>query len=512
VQETHRSNAHNERLVNGRLLSGVGAGLGALIALLGPVTGSSAPYSNVATSQAFGVRVLVPDEPPVTAGYVAAPSDSTGATGGFAYPDDGSALTSGVITLSATAGTLPLSAATASVEVTDVSLFGGEVTIQRVDAKVDATADETGGEGDFTGTGVTGLGGSAVVGNQLGDWGTITLSPGTGEATTGETSRGWHGSVGAVDIELTADHGGLPAGTEIVIGYAAVNVLAVVAPAATTTTTTPATTDVGPIPFRVSPGRQAARGPGQKTAAQPKRGQLPRVPIGKVPTLHPKLTAGRYVFPVFGDVSYGDTFGAPRADVGWHHGDDIFAPLGAPVLAVADGTVFSVGWNTIGGWRLWLRDRQGNEFYYAHLSAYSPYARNKAFVRAGTVLGFVGNTGDARGTPYHLHFEVHPVALLPLGYDGAVDPTRYLDAWRRLQDVRFGTVGAWLPGLARLTPSRAPEPGAILLQFDDISSASGLDPGSLRRALAPMTRVSLDALGGLLDRSAGRGVTDLGRG
>ena len=59
------------------------------------------------------------------------------------------------------------------------------------------------------------------------------------------------------------------------------------------------------------------------------------------------------MFPIYGPASFGDTFGAPRADVagGWHHGEDIFAPLGTPLLAVADGTVFSVGWNDIGGWR-----------------------------------------------------------------------------------------------------------------------------------------------------------------
>ena len=112
-------------------------------------------------------------------------------------------------------------------------------------------------------------------------------------------------------------------------------------------------------------------------------------------------------------------------------------PLGAPILAVADGTVFSVGWNEIGGWRLWLRDSGGNEFYYAHLSAYTSLAVNGRHVTAGQVLGFVGNTGDAQGTPFHLHFEVHPVSMLFLGYDGAVDPTKYLDAWKRLEDIRI---------------------------------------------------------------------------
>ena len=126
------------------------------------------------------------------------------------------------------------------------------------------------------------------------------------------------------------------------------------------------------------------------------------------------LTAGGYVFPVYGPSSFSDTFGAARGDLssGWHHGDDIFAPLGAPVLAVASGTVFSVGWNVIGGNRLWLRDGQGNLFYYAQLSAFTPLAVNCSRVNAGAVLGFVGNTGDAQGTPFHLHFEVHPVGLL----------------------------------------------------------------------------------------------------
>ena len=199
-----------------------------------------------------------------------------------------------------------------------------------------------------------------------------------------------------------------------------------------------------------------------------------------------ELTAGRYVFPVYGlDSSFTDTFGAFRGDVpgNWHHGDDIFAPLGTPILACADGTVFSVGWNGVGGNRLWLRDGQGNEFYYAHLSAYSPAARNGNRVKAGEVIGFVGNTGDAEGTPYHLHFEVHPVAYLGLGYDGAVDPTPYLNAWQQQKNLFLAQVAGYARGVA----GPAPKPGAILLQSTDISQANGLDPASLRRALlAPL--------------------------
>jgi hypothetical protein len=191
------------------------------------------------------------------------------------------------------------------------------------------------------------------------------------------------------------------------------------------------------------------------------------------------------VFPVYGASSFGDTFGTPRSDVpgGWHHGDDIFAPLGAPLLACASGTIFSVGWNKIGGNRLWLRDRQGNEFYYAHLSAFSTLAKNGAEVNAGDVIGFVGNTGDAEGSPYHLHFEIHPVGLLGLGYDGAVDPTSYLTAWEHLQDLPITSAGAFV--VAPAPGAQAPKPGAILLQVNDISTASGLSPASLQRALAP---------------------------
>ncbi len=200
--------------------------------------------------------------------------------------------------------------------------------------------------------------------------------------------------------------------------------------------------------------------------------------VNRPPAVTPRLGVRGYVFPVYGSVAFGDTFGAYRPDVsgGWHHGDDIFAPRGTPLVAVAHGVVFSVGWEKVGGRRLWLRDDAGNEFYYAHLSAYSPLAVNGAIVNAGDVLGFVGDTGDAEGTPYHLHFEVHPAALLQRGYDGAVDPTKYLDAWRhltRLTDT-YGPVSAAVP--------RA---GAVLLKSTDISAANGLDPASLARVLAP---------------------------
>ena len=131
------------------------------------------------------------------------------------------------------------------------------------------------------------------------------------------------------------------------------------------------------------------------------------------------------MFPVLGDVSFTDDYGAPRAVTGWHHGNDLFADTGTPLLAVTDGTLGRVGVNTLGGNRLWLTDGAGNQFYYAHMSGYAPGAVNGARVRAGEVIGFVGNTGQAITTPPHLHFEIHP------GGGDSVNPYPYLIAWQR---------------------------------------------------------------------------------
>src|SRR5581483_5651056 len=149
-------------------------------------------------------------------------------------------------------------------------------------------------------------------------------------------------------------------------------------------------------------------------------------------TVTPPLGTIHYDFPVDGGASYVDTYGAGRSDIydGWHHGDDLFAPLGTPIVAVARGTLSLVGWNELGGWRLWLTDKYGNSFYYAHLAGYSRWILHHRHVQAGQVIGFLGRTGDAFTTTPHLHFEIHPHQLLSLGYDGAVDPTTYLQKWQ----------------------------------------------------------------------------------
>lgn len=441
----------------------------AVLALL-LVAGSASPAggrAGGAASSAFAVRVVLPGQAAPTAGQVSAPPEAIVSTPGFRYPADGSVVSSGALSASASATAGPHAAASAAADLSDLSLFGGELVAQAVSARARASAGPGGAQGDTDGSGFVGL---AVLGAPLGsvtpnervalgDWGyALLLEQGSVPVSGG----GHRGFLTALDVHLTRDHGGLPAGSEILVGRAEAGA-ETAAPAA------------APAPRPVA---VPARAPDDLPAIPPVYRTLPMIT--------PRLTAGGYVFPVWGPASFGDTFGAPRAAVTWHHGADIFAPFGAPLLAVADGIVFSVGWNRVGGNRLWLVDRQGNEFYYAHLSAYSPLAVDGARVRAGAVLGFVGSTGDARGTPYHLHFEVHPVGLLTLGYDGAVDPTSYLTAWRHLQDLSFVVASGWAPGA--LLATAGPQPGAILLQKTDISSGNGLDPASLQRAFASPTR------------------------
>lgn len=429
-----------------------------------------------ATAHAYGIKVIVPGQAGGATPTLSAPPDAVQFSGGFTYGSgaDGSPLVttgSANASVSAVAGTN--ATASAAAEVSSLSVFGGEITASSVDARASATATPGSATGNTTGSSVSGVValGQPVAANAtvaLADWGSIrTIETGS----SGTTLTGYHGFVTALDIHLTADHGGLPAGTSILVGYA--EVAAEAAPPEPAAPSKPKTK--GKTPARSTPTGQAP---------EPRPGFLP---VRQPPNITPPLkTPGGHVFPVYGPSSFTDTFGAFRGDVsgGWHHGDDIFAPLGAPLLACASGTVFSVGWNEVGGNRLWLRDGAGNLYYYAHLSAFSPLAVNGNRVNAGDVIGFLGNTGDAQGTPYHLHFEIHPVGLLGLGYDGAVDPTTYLTAWKHLQDVSFEGGNAWAP---RGAIGAAPKSGAFLISATDISTADGLDPGSLQRAMRPIS-------------------------
>jgi Peptidase family M23 len=460
-------------------------GILGVLALTGSSGAPSATAVGAPSAEAFGISVSAPGLGSATGGYASAPPNGSGG-GGFAFPGDGSIAS--VASISTSVSGSPGSTrttASASVQVSGISLFGGEITVGSVTARSAATATVRSATGTTSGSAVSGLTvlGQPVSGSTAyGTWGSVSVLQ-QSAAPFGEGGmKGFQAGVTALVVHLNAEHNGAPAGTDIVVGYTdvAAEMRQVTKPAPTTPQE-----EIRPKPKRQKEPSDAEKAQRDKE----RRGGPP--PIREIPFgIQPKLTAGRYVFPVYGQASYGDSFGAPRANTGWHHGEDIFAPLGAPILAVADGIVYSVGWNDVGGLRLWLQDRAGNEFYYAHLSAFSPLAVDGAQVRAGDVLGFMGNSGDAEHTPYHLHFEIHPASLVYKGYDGVVAPYPYLNAWQRLVDLSLTAVSGWAPPIS--DSSRAPRPGAILLQARDISSASGLEPGSLRRAMRAPSDVPAD--------------------
>ncbi len=443
--------------------------LGAVLALSGSLGATSATSRGTPSARVVGIQVSVPGQGGSSAGVVSGPPDGVGVGGNFAYPADGSIAQAGSVSSSVTGVAGETTTAVGSAEVSALSLFGGEITASSITVRGTAKAGEV-ITGEATRSAVNGLvvlgqavGASPGTSVAYGSWGTVSILPQSGATFVGK-ARGFQTRVTGLVVELTAEHRGVPAGTTILVGHVDVSAERGIAP------------QRPKLPALDRPSKLEPKPAGKrkrKTSVAPIR----QIPFGVFPT----LTAGGYVFPVYGSASYSDTFGAARANTGWHHGADIFAPLGAPVLAVANGIVYSVGWNDVGGLRLWLQDLAGNEFYYAHLSAFSPLAVNGAQVRAGDVLGFVGNTGDAEATPPHVHFEIHPASLIYLGYDGVVAPHPYLNAWRRLVDVPLTGVSGWAPPIS--DSSSAPKPGAILLQARDISTGSGLEPGSLRRVL-----------------------------
>jgi murein DD-endopeptidase MepM/ murein hydrolase activator NlpD len=296
---------------------------------------------------------------------------------------------------------------TAHVALQSVSLLRGAVTATSVQA--------TAGRGSTTGLTIEGSPASLGAGQMtaVGNWAQLWLGKRVDRIAA------------PLVVVLLAPHDGLPAGTTITVAFAAAAQPVVKQKAA------PHSTESNPQPSTTrsaASSRNEAR-PAHAAKKHKKRKKVPQ-PLAVTPPLG--FRPSHYVFPVDTGASYADTYGANRSDIydGWHHGDDLFAPLGTPVVAVANGKLSLVGWNRVGGWRLWLTDGDGNSFYYAHLAGYSRWVLTHPNVRAGQVVGFLGRTGDAFTTQPHLHFEIHPHQLLKLGYDGAVDPTAYLKKWR----------------------------------------------------------------------------------
>ena len=159
-----------------------------------------------------------------------------------------------------------------------------------------------------------------------------------------------------------------------------------------------------------------------------------------------KGVPAKIIFPVVGPTSYIDDFGAPRPQ-GPHQGDDIMAPRKALAVAAEPGKVKFWTTSAAAGCMLYLYGDSGTRYLYIHLNndlgpgndnkgkcvagvAYARGLKTGARVQAGQQVGYVGDSGDANGTP-HLHFEVHPNG------GGAVSPYPYL---QKAQHLLFSAV------------------------------------------------------------------------
>jgi murein DD-endopeptidase MepM/ murein hydrolase activator NlpD len=311
-----------------------------------------------------------------------------------------------------------------------VTLFDGLVTAERVTRT--ATAED--GSVSYGGS-VTGI---VVNGIARGDRGSPASWSGGGAHVT--VNRDGVG----LRVRLTRAVAGFASGTTVTVAEVSAEAVDGADPAATPTPTPSPSPTATPDPLGDPGGERADDDDADKKPSRPKV------------SAEERLARGRFVFPVYGDVRCADDFGAER-QIGAHQGNDCFAAFGSPVLAVADGTLNRVGTLPISGNRLWLKTERGDSFFYAHLSAFGPEAVSGRKVKAGTLLGFVGNTGDAEPTPPHVHFEIHP------GDKDAIDPYEVLKAWQARGEV---PTGGWLARYGTDTEAR---PGALVEVRDFIA-------------------------------------------
>lgn len=129
---------------------------------------------------------------------------------------------------------------------------------------------------------------------------------------------------------------------------------------------------------------------------------------------------------------YIDPYGAARTYGGdrLHEGCDIMTPDNVrgryPVISVCDGVVENIGWLELGGYRIGIRSENDVYYYYAHLYSYAEGIKEGDMVKAGDIIGFVGDTGYSKveGTvgnfDVHLHFGIY--VRDKQGNDKAINP------------------------------------------------------------------------------------------
>ena len=138
-----------------------------------------------------------------------------------------------------------------------------------------------------------------------------------------------------------------------------------------------------------------------------------------------------------------NSWGNPRSDGRRHEGIDIFAPKDTPVLSTTRGIVTQIGTNRLGGQVVWILGPGLERHYYAHLNRYGDL-REGDRVEPGYVIGYTGNTGNARGGPAHLHYGIY-------GRGGAQNPYPRLIAGNAASETRSMMTGTAKPPRERFS-------------------------------------------------------------
>jgi murein DD-endopeptidase MepM/ murein hydrolase activator NlpD len=342
----------------------------------------------------------------------------------------------------------------ASVKLTGLSLLGGRITAERLTVAVEATATRN--------EAVAGRPKCSLVGLRL-DGEDVALDQlpleieGVGVLSALETRVATEKGLAEVlvrglRLRLSEDWGIVPAGSDVVAGTVAARADSGTArallPKPTTSKPSGSTGQAGGLKGSSGGGQGASGGEkgssggqkgssggqkgssdggaaaGKSGAAYPASSYRPgRMDSPRIISM-PSLSLGHAVFPVVGRFWYQNDWHAPRSSGRLHVGCDIFARKGTPLVAIQAGTVSRLLKLPLGGISLRLTNERGDYFYYAHMVRYAKGLREGQRVRKGQVIGFVGNTGNARTTPPHVHFEIHP------GGGDPVNPYPYLELWR----------------------------------------------------------------------------------
>ena len=156
----------------------------------------------------------------------------------------------------------------------------------------------------------------------------------------------------------------------------------------------------------------------------PKRPPAATLPADQVQKLQSMRLSSTLPVPV-ADVprkKLTDTWGASRSSGRTHEGIDIMAPRGTKVYSATDGLIADLRNNNLGGKVIWVMGPSGSWHYYAHLDGHKRGLNVGDQVKKGELIGYVGNTGNARSTAPHLHYGIY---LNGKGR-GAVNPYPYL--------------------------------------------------------------------------------------